>query len=66
MKLSRRQSLHLVARAALFMAAAVTVDIHGVQASDDAKYPNWKGQWNRVVVPGVGNPLNPGWDPPAR
>lgn len=48
---------------AIAMAAAFMMTISGVQASDDAKYPNWKGQWNRVVVPGVGNPLNPGWDP---
>jgi hypothetical protein len=38
---------------AVAMAAAV-MTIGGVAASQDAKYPDWKGQWSRVVVPGVG------------
>jgi hypothetical protein len=32
-------------------------------AAEDAKYPNWKGQWMRQVVPGVRNLMNPGFDP---
>jgi len=36
------------------MAAALMLAISAAQAADDAKYPNWKGQWNRVIVPGVG------------
>src|SRR6266446_4105611 len=30
------------------LAAALMVTIGGVQAADDAKYPNWKGQWNAI------------------
>jgi hypothetical protein len=49
------------------LAAALTVTAGGVQAFDDAKYPNWKGQWTRVIVPGVGgqgafDPTKP-WGP---
>jgi hypothetical protein len=41
--------------------------VGGVRAFDDAKYPNWKGQWSRVVIPGVGgqgafDPTKP-WGP---
>src|SRR5438067_1688737 len=36
------------------LAAALTMTASGVQAFDDAKYPNWQGQWTRVIVPGVG------------
>src|ERR1700687_6068474 len=35
-------------------AAALAIPIGGVQASDDAKYPDWKGAWARFVVPGLG------------
>jgi hypothetical protein len=49
------------------LAAALTVTAAGVQAFDDAKYPSWKGQWTRVIVPGVGgqgafDPTKP-WGP---
>jgi hypothetical protein len=49
------------------LAAALTVTAGGVQAFDDAKYPSWKGQWTRVIVPGVGgqgafDPTKP-WGP---
>jgi hypothetical protein len=37
-----------IACAVAFLAAA-----GGAQAHDDSKYPNLKGQWDRVVVPGV-------------
>jgi hypothetical protein len=33
---------------ALFCAASAA------PAADDAKYPNWKGQWNRVIIRGIG------------
>ena len=36
------------------VAAALMLAIGAAHAADDAKYPNWKGQWNRVIVPGVG------------
>jgi hypothetical protein len=32
------------------------------QAFDDSKYPDWKGQWNRLEVPGIG----PSFDPTKR
>jgi len=31
------------------LAAALCATIAGVQAADDAKYPNWKGEWDAVV-----------------
>jgi hypothetical protein len=36
-------------------AAALTLAMTagGVQASDDAKYPDWKGQWTRFIVRGL-------------
>jgi hypothetical protein len=40
--------------AAVVVALAAALTIGGALAADDAKYPNWKGQWNRVIVPGVG------------
>jgi hypothetical protein len=36
------------------LAVALTMTVGGVAAADDAKYPNWKGQWTRVIVPGIG------------
>jgi hypothetical protein len=38
--------------------AAALILTHGVRAADDAKYPNWKGQWARFVVPGVAPPFS--------
>jgi hypothetical protein len=32
---------------------AMALPIGAVQAADDAKYPDWKGQWARFVVPGL-------------
>jgi hypothetical protein len=40
--------------AAIVFALLATTMTAGVAAADDAKYPNWKGQWRRVVVEGVG------------
>jgi hypothetical protein len=34
-------------------AAALMVTMGAVQAADDAKYPNWKGQWSVIVTPGL-------------
>src|ERR1700736_6413206 len=33
---------------AFALAAALLVTIGGAQAADDAKYPNWKGQWDAI------------------
>ena len=32
---------------------AVALTIGGAQAADDAKYPDWRGQWARFVVRGL-------------
>jgi hypothetical protein len=37
----------------LALAAALVVTMGGTQAADEAKYPNWKGQWNAIVTPGL-------------
>jgi hypothetical protein len=36
---------------AFALAAAAMVTMGGAQASDDAKYPEWKGAWARFAVP---------------
>jgi hypothetical protein len=36
---------------ALELVAALAITIGAAQASDDAKYPNWKGQWERFGGP---------------
>src|SRR5262245_63195058 len=46
---------------AVAVAVALMVTVGGVQAFDDAKYPNWTGQWTRVMVPGVRG--QPSFDP---
>src|SRR6266567_6590068 len=46
---------------AVALAVALMMTVGGVQAFDDAKYPNWKGQWSRVTVPGLGG--QPAFDP---
>jgi hypothetical protein len=38
---------------AFALAAALMVTMGGVRAADDAKYPNWKGQWSAIVTPGL-------------
>ena len=43
------------------LSAALCLSTDRAQAFDDAKYPNWKGQWSRVTVPGVGG--QPAFDP---
>jgi hypothetical protein len=38
--------------------AAALILTHGVWAADEPKYPDWKGQWNRFVIPGVAGPIS--------
>jgi hypothetical protein len=40
--------LHRCLTGALALAAALMVTVGGARAADDAKYPNWKGQWDTV------------------
>jgi hypothetical protein len=40
--------------------AASALSVAGAQAFDDSNYPNWKGQWNRFIVPGL--PGQPSFD----
>jgi hypothetical protein len=47
--------------AAVALAVALMMTAGGVHAFDDANYPNWKGQWSRVTVPGLGG--QPAFDP---
>ena len=35
------------------VAGAITITTGGARAADDARYPNWKGQWARFIVPGL-------------
>src|ERR1700677_3743687 len=49
----------LTAGVAIALAAALTT-IGGARAADDAKYPDWKGKWERFVVRGL--PGQPGHD----
>jgi hypothetical protein len=37
-----------------FALAATMMVAFTAQAADDAKYPNWKGQWVQILTPGVG------------
>jgi hypothetical protein len=39
------------------LVAALMVTIGGVQAADDAKYPDWRGQWTNILAPGLGQPV---------
>src|SRR5260370_30141461 len=45
---------NLTAAAAVALTVALTMPVGGVQAADNAEYPNWKGQWIPVVAPGLG------------
>jgi hypothetical protein len=45
----RRCSTGMFALAVVLIAAT-----GGVRAAEDAKYPNWKGQWAQILTPGVG------------
>ena len=35
-------------------AVTLLMTVGGAPAFDDALYPNFKGQWSRVIVPGLG------------
>ena len=48
--------------APIALAAALCVTLTDVWAQEVAKYPDWKGQWSRIVVPGVSDGLNPSFD----
>ncbi len=39
--------------AALAAAAALNAAIDGAQAADEAKYPDWSGQWTVILTPGL-------------
>ena len=39
--------------AALTLAAALIATIGGARAADDAKYPDWRGQWTVILTPGL-------------
>ena len=47
--------------AAATLAATLGLTIPGAGAFDEAKYPDWRGQWSRVPVAGLSR--NPSWDP---
>jgi hypothetical protein len=50
--------------AGIATAATLVLTIGAVGAADDAKYPDWNGQWSRLVIPAVeGGAPNPGFDP---
>jgi hypothetical protein len=36
------------------LAVTLIATTGGVRAAEDAKYPNWKGQWAQILTPGVG------------
>src|SRR6516164_4064950 len=35
------------------LAAALMVTMGGAQAADDAKFPDWRGQWTVILTPGL-------------
>ncbi len=45
---------------AVALSAALVMIAGGASAADDAQYPDWKGKWERFVVPGL--PGQPGHD----
>src|SRR4029077_17023132 len=45
--------IHRFVMGAAALAAAVLVALSGALAFDDSEYPNFKGQWRRMPVPGV-------------
>ena len=55
---------------ALALAAALMVTMGGARAAEDAKYPNWKGQWAQSQA-GPGRPdgevrSDQAWGPGSR
>ncbi|HEY4407334.1 MAG TPA: hypothetical protein VGN55_22015 [Xanthobacteraceae bacterium] len=49
--MSGRNSITAMAAAT---AAALMLSVGGGARADEPKYPSWKGQWSRLLVPGVG------------
>jgi hypothetical protein len=56
--------LYQISIGAAALAAALGVTIGDALAFDESKYPDWKGAWRRVVVPGVVG--QPSYDPTKR
>jgi hypothetical protein len=51
---------------AIVLAATVLAMLAGAQAQNSTKYPDWKGQWTRALVPGaVGQPPHDPSKPPG-
>ncbi len=49
---------------AVTLAASLSATIGGAFAFDESKFPNWKGAWRRVAVPGITG--QPSYDPAKR
>jgi hypothetical protein len=45
--------LHRSSTGAFALAAALMMTMGGGQAAEDARFPNWKGQWIAIVTPGL-------------
>src|SRR5260370_3497457 len=57
-------SIGAVALAASLGVTSLGVTVGGALAFDESKYPDWKGAWRRVAVPGVVG--QPSYDPTKR
>jgi hypothetical protein len=57
--------LYRISTGALALAATLIMTIGGAQTADQAKYPNWKGQWSAVSPP-LGDPQSMKFDPTKR
>ena len=44
--------------AAVTLTAALCIESAGAQAQDASKYPDWRGAWMRVTVPGIPPPAS--------
>jgi len=51
--MSCRNAICVLASTVLLMATASIIQTGSARASDEPKYPDWKGQWERFVVRGV-------------
>jgi hypothetical protein len=56
--------LYRTAIGAAALAASICITFAGALAFDESKYPDWKGGWRRVAVPGITG--QPGLDPTKR
>ena len=56
--------LYRTAIGAVALAASLCVTFAGALAFDESKYPDWKGAWRRVAVPGIVG--QPSYDPTKR